>query len=184
MPYNVINYYKELSVIRGVHTGDGDFCWCCCLGECAWSIITPFITVIRCAFLRSLHCTTEWIDVLSDSFGYWNLSVVMLAMTVASLMARNSANARARKHAWKWSRYCQRKERVVVLFDAESACPRFYPTFSCSFSFFYSLASGFLRECGFNERYGQWRVRFYWRSRVGETRPPRCCAKQFSLLFR
>lgn len=59
---------------------------------------------LRCAF-PDLYFTrvtpSALFDVLSDSFDYWILSVVMLVMTVASLIVRNLANAKALKQAWK-----------------------------------------------------------------------------------
>ncbi|GAU94274.1 hypothetical protein RvY_06079-2 [Ramazzottius varieornatus] len=86
---NIINYYKKAYRIRGMVT------------EVAGleSLSLVFAFGLDLCFTRVTP--SALFDVLSDSFDYWILSVVMLVLTVASVIVRNLANAKALKHAWK-----------------------------------------------------------------------------------
>lgn len=86
---NIINYYKKAYRIRGIVTEVA--------GLESLSLIFAF--GLDLCFTRVTP--SALFDVLSDSFDYWILSVVMLVLTVASVIVRNLANAKALKHAWK-----------------------------------------------------------------------------------
>ncbi|XP_055332623.1 ER membrane protein complex subunit 1-like [Paramacrobiotus metropolitanus] len=92
LPYmteHVINYYKKVHNIRGIQTGIAGL----------ESISLVFAFGLDLYFTRVMP--SALFDVLSDSFDYWILSVVMLVMTIASVIVRNLANAKALRLAWK-----------------------------------------------------------------------------------
>ncbi|OQV24584.1 ER membrane protein complex subunit 1 [Hypsibius exemplaris] len=86
---NIINYYKKVYRIRGIKTA----------GAGLESISLVFTYGIDLFFTRVTP--SALFDVLSDSFDYWILTVVMLVMTIASVIVRHMANTKALEQAWK-----------------------------------------------------------------------------------